>query len=50
MDGKKFKEIVSRIPDNAEVVSLSAKYIAWRGSNSKLSCYSFYPEKLDEEI
>ncbi len=49
MDGKKFKKIVSRIPDNADVVSLTEKYIAWRGSDGKLSAYSFHPEKLDED-
>ena len=30
MDGKKFKQIVSRIPDEATIVKLCEKYIAWR--------------------
>ena len=50
MVGKKFKEIVSRIPDNADVVSLTPKYIAWRGSNGKLTAYSFHPEKINENV
>lgn len=47
---KEFKEIVSRIPDNADIVSLTPKYIAWRGSNGKLTAYSFHPEKLNENV
>lgn len=50
MSGKEFKEIASRIPDDADVVRLCEKFIAWRNTNGKLSCYSFHPEKLDEEI
>lgn len=50
MVGKEFKEIVSRIPDNADIVSLTPKYIAWRGSNGKLTAYSFHPDKLNENV
>lgn len=50
MTGKDFKEIVGRIPDNAEVVRLCEKFIAWRGANGKLTGYSFHPEKLDEDV
>lgn len=47
MDGKKFKEIVSRIPDDAHIERLCEKYISWRVPGGKLSCYSFHPEKLE---
>lgn len=49
MDGKKFKQIISRIPDEATIVKLCEKYIAWRVGGGNLSCFSFHPEKLDEE-
>lgn len=50
MNGKEFKKIASRIPDEADVVGLCEKYIAWRGNDGKLSAYSFHPEKLNEKI
>ena len=50
MDGKKFKQIVSRIPDDAQIVRLCEKYIAWRVGGSNASVYSFHPEKLNEEV
>lgn len=50
MDGKRFKKIVSRIPDDAHIEKLCEKYIAWRVGGGNLSCYSFYPEKLDSEV
>ena len=50
MDGKKFKEIVSRIPDDAQIVRLCEAYISWRSRGGKSSGYSFHPEKLNEEM
>lgn len=50
MDGKRFKKIVSRIPDDAHIEKLCEKYIAWRVGGGNLSCYSFHPEKLDSEV
>lgn len=50
MDGRKFKQIVSCIPDDAEVVRLCEKFIAWRVPGGCLSCYSFSPERLDERV
>lgn len=50
MDGKTFKKIVSRIPDDAQIVRLCEKYIAWRLPGQLSSVFSFHPEKLDEEI
>lgn len=49
MNGKNFKEIVSRIPDEATAVKLCEKFIAWRIGGGAVSCYSFYPEKIDQE-
>lgn len=45
-----FKSIAGRIPDDAQVIKLCESFIAWRKPNGKLSCYSFHPEKLNEEI
>ena len=50
MDGKKFKEIAGRIPDNATVIKVCERYIAWRNTGGKVCCYSFHPENLDEDI
>lgn len=50
MDGKKFKEIAGRIPDNATVIKVCERYIAWRNTGGKICCYSFHPENLDEDI
>lgn len=50
MDGKTFKKIVSRIPDDAQIVRLCEKYIAWRLPGQLSSVFSFHPEKLNEEV
>ena len=50
MDGKKFKQIVSRIPDDAQIVRLCEKYIAWRVGGSNDSVYSFHPENLNDDV
>ena len=50
MDGKRFKEIAGRIPDDATVVRLCERYVAWRTASGKVSCYSFHPEALNEDV
>ncbi len=50
MDGKKLKDIVRRIPDDAVILKICQKYIAWREGGQYAHVYSFYPECLDEEI
>lgn len=49
MTGKELKEIVRRIPDDAVIGKLCERYVSWRNYQGRLSCYSFYPEKLDNE-
>jgi hypothetical protein len=46
MDGKTFKEFVSRIPDDAEVVHLWDGGYAWRKAGGTLHCFSFKPDFL----
>lgn len=46
MNGKKFKDIVSRIPDDAEVVHLWDGGLSWREDGGKLHGYSFNPDFL----
>lgn len=50
MSGKDFKQIAGRIPDSAEMLRLTEKYVSWRESDGKAHCYSFHPEKLDKEL
>lgn len=51
MTGKEFKDkVVSRIPDGAEIVVFSGRYIAWRRPDGRISCYSFHPERFLEDI
>ena len=46
MDGKKFKELVSKIPDDAEVVHLWDGGYGWRKAGSELHAFSFKPDFL----
>ena len=46
MNGKKFKELVVQIPDDAEVVHLWDKGFAWRKGSGKLHAFSFKPDFL----
>ena len=48
MNGKKLKELISRIPDDAEVVHLWDGGFAWRGSDGKLTAYSFKPDRIED--
>jgi len=47
MNGKEFKEIAGRIPDEAQIVKLCGKYVAWRLPGKPMSVYSFHPDRLD---
>jgi hypothetical protein len=44
MNGKKLKELISRIPDDAEVVHLWNGGFAWREGGGNLHAYSFKPD------
>lgn len=46
MTGKKLKELISRIPDDAEVIHLWNGGFAWRKDCSHLHAYSFKPDIL----
>lgn len=46
MTGKKFKELVASIPDDAEMVHLWDGGYAWRKAGGVLHAYSFNPETL----
>ena len=45
MNGKKLKELISRIPDDAEVVHLWNGGFAWR-KDGGLHAYSFKPDLI----
>lgn len=49
MNGKKFKELVAMIPDDAEVVHLWNGGFAWRQGAGTLHAYSFKPNSLKDE-
>lgn len=49
MDGKKFKDIIGRIPDTATIVKLCNKYIAWRDGSSHVQVFSFHPEPIESQ-
>ena len=49
MTGKKFKDLVSRIPDDAEVVHLWKGGFSWRPCRGTLHVYSFKPDFLQDE-
>ena len=44
MKGKKFKELVAIIPDDAEVVHLWNGGFSWRKPGGTLHAYSFKPD------
>lgn len=48
MTGKKFKELVARIPDDAEVVHLWNGGFAWRQGGGTLHAYSFKPDFIND--
>lgn len=47
MDGRKLKELISRIPDDAEVVHLWDGGFSWR-CHGELKVYSFLSESVTE--
>ncbi len=49
MTGKKFKELVARIPDDAEVVHLWNGGFAWRQGGGTLHAYSFKPDFIEDK-
>lgn len=48
MTGKKFKELVTRIPDDAEVVHLWNGGFAWRQGGGMFHVFSFKPDFLQD--
>lgn len=51
MNGKKFKDLIARIPDDAEVVHLWNGGFSWRPLGGTLHVYSFKPDIIrDKEI
>lgn len=48
MIGKKFKELVTKIPDDAEVVHLWNGGFAWRQGGGMLHVFSFKPDFLKD--
>ena len=48
MNGKKLKELISRIPDDAEVVHLWNGGCAWRVGGGNLHAYSFKPDFIKD--
>ena len=49
MKGKKFKELVALIPDDAEVVHLWKGGFSRRQPDGKLHAYSFKPDIIEDE-
>lgn len=49
MNGKKLKELISRIPDGAEVVHLWNGGFSWRQPDGKLHAYSFKPDIIKDK-
>lgn len=48
MNGKKLKELISRIPDGAEVVHLWNGGFSWREGGGNLHVYSFKPDFIKD--
>lgn len=48
MTGKKFKELVAMIPDDAEVTHLWNGGFSWRQGGGTLHAYSFKPDKIQD--
>lgn len=48
MNGKKLKELISRIPDDAKVVHLWNGGFAWRKGGGTLHAYSFKPDFIKD--
>lgn len=41
MIGAELKEVVGRIPDDAEIVEINSRYLGWRCAGGELKCFSF---------
>ena len=46
---KKLKELVARIPDDADVVHLWNGGFAWRQGGGTLHAYSFKPDYIEDK-
>ncbi len=46
MNGKKLKELIGRIPDDAEVTHLWDGGFAWRKAGGVIHAFSFKPDVL----
>ena len=49
MNGKKLKELIARIPDDAEVVHLWNGGFSWRKDGGTLHAYSFKPDYIKDK-
>ena len=50
MKGKKLKELISRIPDDADVVHLWDGGFSWRQVGGTLHAYSFKPDRIKDTV